>query len=71
MNKDAEAEVKRWAEIAADQQVRQVLAEARQSGADIILQLEGMILASRKVIELAEKAKARIEAEQNRDGRLH
>lgn len=70
MKQNAEDTLAAWAEVAAGEQVKDVLNESRASGADPILQMDAMILTSKKIIEMAEKAKAEIEKER-RDGKLH
>lgn len=70
MKQNAENTLTAWAEFAAGEQVKDVLSKSRESGADPILQMDAMILTSKKIIEMAEKAKSEIEKEQS-NGNLH
>ena len=62
--------LKAWAGKAAQQQVDDVLVNAQATGIDPISQMNAMIVTSQMIIEMAEKAKAKIEKEQN-NGKLH
>jgi hypothetical protein len=70
MKQNAENTLAAWAEFAAGEQVKNVLNESLASGADPILQMDAMILTSKKIIEMAEQAKAEIERDQYGNGRL-